>query len=97
MSGTVGASAYLSCHAYEPVHTKNSIRPTESMIWRGKVMDLTRCVDRKLPIKARVRTAIELGYIGQVSKVGVHYARTVDPLLGLLGRDKGEIRSPRTG
>ena len=30
-----------------PVHAKNSIRPTDDMIWRGEVMDLTRLDDRR--------------------------------------------------
>ncbi len=41
-------------------------------------MDLTRLDDRRPAIEARVRAAMKLDYIGQVSKVGVHNARTVD-------------------
>ena len=43
-----------------PVHTKNSIRPEDYIIWRGKVMDLNRFEDR--------RPAMQDRFIGQVSK-----------------------------
>ncbi len=50
------------------VHTKNSIRPTSYIIWRGKVMDLARPYHHRLAIEARVRAEIEDCVSGQVSK-----------------------------
>ena len=51
-----------------PVHTKNSIRPEDYMIWMGEVMDLNRFEDRRPAIEGRVRAAMKFGFIGQVSK-----------------------------
>jgi CheY-like chemotaxis protein len=42
-----GREAFALARKEQPVHAKNSIRPTDDMIWRGEVMDLTRLDDRR--------------------------------------------------
>ncbi len=37
------------------------------MIWRSEVMDLTRFEDRRPAIEGRVRAAMKVSFIGQVS------------------------------
>ena len=59
------------------------------MIWRGEAMHLTRLDDRRTVNKGRVRAAMKIGFIGQVSKWVSITLRTVDPLLVTLGREKG--------
>ncbi len=51
----------------EVVHTKNSVRPTNYIIWRGKVMDLARLDDRRPAIESRVRSMTQDSFVGQVS------------------------------
>ncbi len=50
-----------------PVNTKNPVRPRDYMIWRSEVMDLTRFEDRRPAIEGRVRAAMKVSFIGQVS------------------------------
>ena len=50
------------------VKTKNIIRPTDYVIWRGEVIDLNRFADRRPALEGRVRAARKVGFIGQVSK-----------------------------
>jgi hypothetical protein len=38
------------------------------MIWKGEVMDLNRFEDPRPAIEGRVRAAMKVGFIGQVSK-----------------------------